>query len=40
MKMEPIEDSETLAISTQTPGKHPKEYILHIKHGEILKSRK
>jgi hypothetical protein len=39
MKMEPIEGSETSAISTQTPGKHPKENILHIKHGEDLKSR-
>jgi hypothetical protein len=28
MKMEPIEGSETSAISTQTPGKHPKENIL------------
>jgi hypothetical protein len=30
MKMEPIGGSETSAISTQTPGKHPKENILHI----------
>jgi hypothetical protein len=37
--MEPIECSETSAISTQTPGKYPKENILHIKHGESLKSR-
>jgi hypothetical protein len=29
-KMEPIEGSETSAISTQTPGKHPKENILLI----------
>jgi hypothetical protein len=27
-KMEPIEDSETLAFKPQTPGKHPKENIL------------
>jgi hypothetical protein len=39
MKMEPTEGSETSAISTQTPGKHSKENILHIKHGETLKSR-
>jgi hypothetical protein len=38
--MEPIERSETSAISNQTPGKHPKENILHIKHGESLKSRR
>jgi hypothetical protein len=38
-KMELIEDSETSAISNQTPGKHPKENILHVKHGESLKSR-
>jgi hypothetical protein len=38
-KMEPIEGSETSAIGTQTPGKHPKENILHIKQeGESLKS--
>jgi hypothetical protein len=34
-----IEGSETSAISNQTPGKHPKENILYIKHGESLKSR-
>jgi hypothetical protein len=39
MKMEPIECSETSTISTQTPGKYPKENILHIKDGESLKSR-
>jgi hypothetical protein len=39
MKVEPIEGSETSAISTQTPGKHPKENIFHIKHGESFKSR-
>jgi hypothetical protein len=37
MKMEPIEDSETSAIGTQTPGKHPKENTVHIKHDESLK---
>jgi hypothetical protein len=39
-KIETIQASETSAMSTQTPGKHPKENILHIKHGESLKSRK
>jgi hypothetical protein len=39
-KMKPIEGSETSAIGNQTPGKHPKENILHVKHGENLKSRK
>jgi hypothetical protein len=29
LKMEPIVCSKTLTISTQTPGKHPKENILH-----------
>jgi hypothetical protein len=38
-KMEPTEGSETSAISNQTPGKHPKENILHVKRGESLKSR-
>jgi hypothetical protein len=28
--MEPIDGSETSAISNQTPGKHPKESILQI----------
>ena len=28
-KMEPIEGSETLAFKPQTPGKYPKENILH-----------
>ena len=37
--MEPIVCSETSAISTQMPGKYPKENALHIKHGESLKSR-
>jgi hypothetical protein len=36
--MEPIEGSETSAIGTHTPEKHPKENILHIKQGESLKS--
>jgi hypothetical protein len=31
--MEPIQCSETSAISTQTPGKHPKENIFQIVHG-------
>jgi hypothetical protein len=39
MKMEPIESSETSAFKTQTPGKYPKENILHKEHGESLKSR-
>jgi hypothetical protein len=39
MKMEPIEGSETSAIRTKTPGNYPKENILHIEHGESLKSR-
>ena len=38
MKMELIEGSETSAIRTQTPGNYPKENILHIEHGESLKS--
>jgi hypothetical protein len=37
--MEPIESSETSAFKTQTPGKYPKENILHKEHGESLKSR-
>jgi len=40
MKVELIEGSETSAIRTQTPGNYPKENILHIEHGESLKSRK
>jgi len=39
MKMELIEGSETSAISIVTPGNYPKENILHIEHGESLKSR-
>ena len=39
LKMEPIEGSETSAYNNQTPGKHPKEYIIDSKHGESLKSR-
>ena len=39
MKMELIEGSETSAIRTQTPGNYPKENILHMEHGESLKSR-
>jgi hypothetical protein len=37
--MKPIEGFETSAISNQTPRKHQKETILHVKHGESLKSR-
>jgi hypothetical protein len=37
--MEPIECSETSAFKPQTPGKYPKENILHKEHGESLKSR-
>jgi hypothetical protein len=40
LKMEPIQCSETSAISTQKPGKYPKENIFHLKHGESLKSRR
>jgi len=32
MKMELIEDSETSAIRTQTPGNYPKENILQYQH--------
>ena len=39
LKMEPIQCSETSAIITQTLGNYPKENILHIEHGESLKSR-
>ena len=39
MKMEPIEGSEMSAFKTQTPGKYPKENILHKEHGESLKLR-
>jgi len=39
MMMEPIQCSETSAVRTQTPGNYPKENILHIEHGESLKSR-
>jgi hypothetical protein len=37
MKMERIEGSETSAISTQTPGKHPKENIVSIYLGDKAK---
>jgi len=37
--MELIEGSETSAIRTQTSGNYLKENILHIEHGESLKSR-
>jgi hypothetical protein len=39
LKMDPIQCSETSAISTQTPRKHPKENIFHVTQGESLKSR-
>ena len=39
MKMEPIEGSETSDFKTQTPGKYPKENILHKEQGESFKSR-
>ena len=39
MKMELTEGSETSAIRSQTPGNYPKKNILHIEHGESLKSR-
>ena len=39
LKMELIEGSETSAYNNQTPGKHPKEYIIDLKQGESLKSR-
>jgi len=38
--MEAIEGSETPAFETQTPGKYPKENILHKEQGESLKLRK
>jgi hypothetical protein len=38
LKMELIQCSETSAISTETLGKHPKEIIFHLTHGESLKS--
>jgi hypothetical protein len=37
--MELIVSSETSANKTQTPGIYPKENILHLEHGENLKSR-
>ena len=30
LKMEPIEGSETSTYNNQTPGKHPKEYIIDV----------
>ena len=38
MKMEPIECSETSAISTQTPGRYSKENITYIPPALILKN--
>jgi hypothetical protein len=40
LKMEPIQCSETSTVSTETPGKHPKEIMFHLTHGESLQSRK
>jgi hypothetical protein len=40
MKTEAIESSETSASNTQTPEIYPKESILHLEHGESLKSRR
>jgi hypothetical protein len=37
--MEPTVSSETSVNKTQTPGIYPKENILHLEHGENLKSR-
>ena len=34
-----IEVSETSALKPQTPGKYPKENILHKEHAESFKSR-
>jgi len=39
MKMERTVCSETLAYKFQTAGNYPEENILHLKHGENLKSR-
>jgi hypothetical protein len=36
LKMEPIQCSETSAISTQKPGKQPKENLLHLTHVCLL----
>jgi len=38
MKMEQVEGSETSDIRTKTPGNYPKKNILHIEHGERVKS--
>jgi hypothetical protein len=37
--MELTDGPETSAFKTQTPGKYPKENILHKEHGKSLKSR-
>jgi len=39
MKMEQTECSETSVYKIQTPGNYPEESILHLQHGESLKSR-
>jgi len=36
--MEPTQSSETSAYILRTPGKFPKEYLLHSEHGESLKT--
>ena len=37
--MELIEGFETSVFKPQTPGKYPKENILHKEHGDSLKSK-
>ena len=37
--MEPIEGSETSAYNNQTPGKHPKEYIIDKHLSDIFPIR-
>jgi len=37
--MEPIEGSETSAITNQTPGNYPKGNLLYSAHVKSLKSR-
>jgi hypothetical protein len=39
LKADVSEPSKTSAFKPQTPGKYPKENILHKEHGESLKSR-
>ena len=40
VEMELTEGSETSENHNLTPGRYPKEHILHSGHGESLKSRK